>query len=46
MAAALPLAVNGNLPTFTSNPASLAFASVYPTDAICGMQYVQPGTFR
>jgi hypothetical protein len=45
IAAAFPEAEKGNLPTFNSKPASLAASSVYPTDAICGRQYVQPGTF-
>ena len=36
LALALPLALNGNLPTLISYPAPLALASVYPTDAISG----------
>src|SRR5690606_21161672 len=42
-ALALPDAEKGNLPTLTSYPASLAAFSVKPTDAISGVQYVQPG---
>ena len=38
IATALPLAVNGNLPTATSRPPSLALASVRPIDATCGRQ--------
>src|SRR5712691_7421069 len=38
---ARPRAVKGNLPTFTSRPASRACFSVRPTDAICGCEYVQ-----
>ena len=37
-ATALPLAVNGNLPTTTSRPFSRARASVTPIEAICGRQ--------
>ena len=37
-ATALPLAVNGNLPTITSRPFSLALASLTPIDATCGRQ--------
>ena len=37
-ATALPLAVNGNLPTASSRPPSLAFASVSPIEAIWGRQ--------
>lgn len=43
-ALAFPDALKGNLPTLTSYPASLAVASVNPTEAISGVQYVQPGT--
>src|ERR1039458_1506891 len=40
---AFELPTNGNLPTFTWKPFSFAAASVRPTLAICGSQYVHPG---
>jgi GAF domain-containing protein len=43
-ATALPLAVNGNLPTITSRPLSLALASLRPIEATWGRQYVHEGT--
>ena len=42
-ACAFPDAENGNLPTLISYPFSIACYSVYPTEAISGLQYVQPG---
>ena len=42
-ACAFPDAENGNLPTLISYPFSIACSSVYPTEAISGLQYVQPG---
>src|SRR5207244_6941711 len=41
MMRALPEALNGNVPTFTSYPASTAFASCNPTEPTSGPQYVQ-----
>ena len=38
IATALPLAVNGNLPTATSRPPPRAVASDTPMDATCGRQ--------
>ena len=44
-ATARPIPSHGNLPTWTSWPRSLACASVSPTDATSGWQYVHEGTF-